>query len=423
MKVYAKTFDSEEQGAVVSARTSRSPNTFDVIHEEVKAKGHETFLKQNVIGYGHDSVAEVAQCPLVCIEDVSDLAANVVALADPQLVVQMTSTRYQDMAQRACRDIRGDVSEHGVTMKGRYSRAMTTIEALLEKIDHPKKRTLQCDIARAHLPAGISTQFGIRGNARVMRDAVAFMLGHPIHEVQLVGAGVQAAIKEHIEVLFDRHVTPAPAPLSLMADYDMSGVPAPGVASFGDSLDSSKKLIEELTAWRESGWRRRARLAAVPHGPWWHGNISADYGAYRDLRRNRTIAQEDVLPTERHLPQDPLWAFRDLYPDLCKQVEDAGVMKFEYAGSNEDDPYVAPMGALMDWDAGGHALNWAYLMRLRSWAHAKEPKAGCHPAYAIPTRHLMKEVVEKLPRVADAMGLVHCDAALCGVEFVDRIPS
>ena len=88
----------------------------------------------------------------------------------------------------------------------------------------------------------------------------------------------------------------------------------------------------------------------------------------------------------------------------------------------EADPYLATMASLMDWDAGGHALNWAYLMRLRSWAHPSNPKAGCHPAYAIPTRRLMGEVLDKAPQVAAAMGLVRCKGALLDVEFVDRIP-
>ena len=230
MKVYAKTFDSEEQGAVVSARTSRSPNTFDVIHEEVKAKGHEAFLKTNVIGYGHDSVAEVASSPLICIEDISDLAANVVALADPQLVVQMSSTRYQDMGARTCRDMNGNPSPEGEAAKARYIKAMPVIEAMLEKTDHPKKRTLQCDIARAHLPAGVSTQFSIRGNARVMRDAVSYMLGHTLPEVRNIGEGVHAAIKEHIEVLFDRHITPTPSMTDSMGVYNSTSLSPPGDA-------------------------------------------------------------------------------------------------------------------------------------------------------------------------------------------------
>jgi hypothetical protein len=429
LKIYTQKYENEEQGAVVTARTSRSPNTFDVIDEEVAEKGHEQFLKTNVLGYGHDSVAEDAVTPRVRIEDVSDIAANVVALADPQLTVQMTSTRYQDMAVRPCYGQDRVPSAEGEKAKSRYRETMPVIEAILEKTDHPKKRTLQCDIARAHLPAGISTQVSIRGNARVMRDAVAFMLGHTLPEVQSVGRGVQEVIKQDIEVLFDRHVTPAPSKVYLMSTCGAESLYPLGYGQFvgreweGDhKWVANDEAIEELKAWRDSGWRRRHRINASPLGPFWKAILSSDYGAYRDLRRNRTIHQTDALPWAGFTPDDPLWAFRELYPDVCKQIDKEVDTEHWYPDQFSNDPYVAPMGSWMVWSAGGHILNWAYEMRLRSWADSKNPKAGCHPAYAIPTRNLMKQVVDNAPLVAEAMGIVASPASFMGVEFTDRVP-
>lgn len=424
MNIYTQRFESEEQGAVVSARTSRSPNTFDVIRAEVEAKGHQTFLKTNVLGYGHDSVAEVAQVPLVCIEDVSDLAANIVAIADPQLVVQMSSTRYQDMSTRRVVDKQPGALA-GVLMKAKYMAVMPAIEKILETIDHPKKRTLQCDIARAHLPAGISTQLSIRGNARVMRDAVAFMLGHELPEVQRIGAGVQEVVKNDIEVLFDRHIVPAPSKYMSMSEHT-----AMLDLGYGNFVDIKKApwddgVLDELKAWRDSGWRRRMRINAAPFGPFWRANLCTDYGGYRDLRRNRTLHQSDFFPSAKHLPIDPLWAFRKLYPELCQTIEQQCPDMMSYVDNNlsKDDPYLAPMGSCMMWAAGGHIFNWAYALRLRSWADSKNPKAGCHPAYAIPMRNLMKQILDEAPVIAEAMGIVSSMSSFMGVEFSDRVPA
>jgi hypothetical protein len=426
MKVYALNAENEEQLAVITARTSRSPSTFDVISEEVKRRGHVDFIKTNVLGYGHDSVAEMAQCPAVGIEDVSDLAANIVALADPQLVVQMTSTRYQDMASRRCTWSGGDASAIGEGMKAKYNTAMETVERVLNAMDHVKKRTLQCDIARAFLPAGVSTQFAIRGNARVMRDVVSYCIGHEMDEVRDIGRGIHAAIKEHIEVLFDRHVTPAAAPVKTGNQW--SSEYEPGDAEFVCDIKDipsgfHRQIADELRRWKESGWRRRMRMQAAPVGPFWSAVITSDWGAYRDLRRNRTLSQSDVVPHPGSLPEDALWAFRELYPDVCENIE-AEPMTFAHSKyPNETDPYHAPMGSILTWEGGGHIFNWAYAFRLRSYAEAKNVKAGCHPAYALPMRNLMVETLQRAPQIAEAMGIVKSSKSLCGVEFEDRVPA
>lgn len=423
MKIYALTPDSEEQLAVVTARTSRSPDPFNLIQAEVRAKGHVEFIKTNVLGYGHDSVAEVAQCPAIALEDISDLAANVIAIADPQLVVQMKSTRYQDMANCGVFTLRDESASRlvGSQMKDKYVLGMSVIQKILDATDHPRKRTLQCDMARTYLPAGISTQVAIRGNARVMRDATAFMRGHELVEVQQIGEAIQAVIKEHVEVLFDRHIVPAPTTFQRMDNYADVSIYGPGLASFSDddvtARPVEKDALAELTLWRESGWRRRMRMSASPGGPYWTAMLSTDYGAYRDFRRNRTITQNDVLPSSMHMPADPFWAFRELYPQVCRAVEES---TFEYKHSDltfhSGDPYLAPMGSIVNWSAGGHIFNWAYALRLRSGTM-------CHPAYAIPMRRLMLQVVEGAPALATALGLVRSPKSLLGVEFTDRIPT
>lgn len=420
MKVYALTPDSEEQGSVVVARTSRSPSTFDVIQWEVREKGHEKFLETNVLGYGHDSVAEGAQCPWIAIENISDLAANVVACADPQLRVQMTSTRYQDMASRPV--FTGDVGNEidgavGAAMKSKYMAGMREIDAILAPTDHPAKRTLQCDIARAFLPAGISTQLGIRGDARTMRDAICYMLGYPLPEVREAGEKILASAKSLIEVLLDRHVKASVSSAPRMAVIPNS---EPGTASFVNCAEAIRNfdgdVYRELCLWRESGYRRRLRVRAAPFGPYLTGQVSSDYGAYRDLRRNRTIHQDDMAPSPQSLPKDALWAFRGLYPDVCAQIDGLTSWRCGHEAPETNDPYLAPMGAMMTWRQGGHVFDWAYMIRLRSGSK-------CHPAYALPMRAYMRDLLAEDSYLASAMGIVESPKSLLGVEFNDRVPT
>lgn len=432
MKVAIVRGASEEATAVIVARTSRSPDTFDVIAAEVAQKGHLPFLEKNVLGYGHDSVAEGVQCPWVGIEDVSDLAANIVATSDPQLRVQMTSTRYQDMTKRG---MQGPAEERAnmEAMVQRYARAVDVTQAALDAMDHAKKRTLTMDIARCFLPAGISTQLAIRGDARTMRDACAYMLGHPLAEVRLIGERVRLTLAADIDKLFDRHLEPAPPSYPLPARWTTEPPAAAAFVSQRGVLAASvlsdlwlhRDALAELRAWRDSGWRRRMHI--TPEGPFLHANIKSDYGAYRDLRRNRTIHQPDLMPSALDAPQgDALWAFRELYPDVCDVVQehvphhhDSGFSLKEVPAQNA---YAAPFGAMMQWPASGHLLNWAYALRLRSYAEARNPRAGCHPAYARPMRMLMAQLLEQGGAVASAMGIVESPKSWLGVEFMDRVP-
>lgn len=408
MRVYSVQASSEEAAATIAARTSRSPKTFREIAAEVEEQGHAPFLKKNVLGYGHDSVAEGAITPWIAIEDCSDLAACVITTADPQLKVQMTSTRYQSMDARNVLHDSGDdkaVAEIMDLLKHHQGLAITAAD----NSDHPRKLTLARDISRGWMPAGIKSQLAIRHDARGMRDTICFLIGHELAEVRAIGGLILSATKDTIGTLLDRHINSAPKPE--VVEHDLPEVEM-GQAWFGgqglDEANADPWLHAELRAWVESGYRRRHRINACPHGPYLAGGICSDWGAYRDLRRNRTIHQTDILPNPQVRVDDPLWAFRESHPDVADQLEG-----LEWIDHVYKDPYLALMNTPVFWYAGGHALNWAYALRLRS----KMP--GCHPAYALPMRALMLQIRDDAPALAEAMGLVRDKSALGGVEFSD----
>ena len=84
---------TEEQIAVTFAMTSRRPEPFDEIAEQVSAESAAQFHERWVVGYGHASVAEHAILHLA-VENISRLAGD--ALEDNRLASYTEkSSRYQ----------------------------------------------------------------------------------------------------------------------------------------------------------------------------------------------------------------------------------------------------------------------------------------------------------------------------------------
>ena len=88
---------SEEQIAVAFAMTSRRPEAFDEISEQVSKEKAADFHERWVLGYGHASVAEHAVVHLA-VENVSRLAVD--TLEDNRLASYTEkSSRYQVMPE------------------------------------------------------------------------------------------------------------------------------------------------------------------------------------------------------------------------------------------------------------------------------------------------------------------------------------
>ena len=84
---------TEEQIAVAFAMTSRRPESFDEIAEQVSQDKAADFHERWVLGYGHSSVAEHAVLHLA-IENISRIACD--ALEDNRLASYTEkSSRYQ----------------------------------------------------------------------------------------------------------------------------------------------------------------------------------------------------------------------------------------------------------------------------------------------------------------------------------------
>ncbi len=90
---------SAETIAVTFAKTSRSPEPFDVIAAELDAEKSSQFSEKWIVGYGHSSVAEHAVLHLA-LENVSRLAIETI---EGNRLASYTekSTRYQEWDPKA----------------------------------------------------------------------------------------------------------------------------------------------------------------------------------------------------------------------------------------------------------------------------------------------------------------------------------
>jgi thymidylate synthase ThyX len=90
---------SAETIAVTFAKTSRSPESFDVIASELNEEKSSKFSEKWIVGYGHSSVAEHAVLHLA-LENVSRLAIETI---EGNRLASYTekSTRYQQWDPKA----------------------------------------------------------------------------------------------------------------------------------------------------------------------------------------------------------------------------------------------------------------------------------------------------------------------------------
>ena len=197
---------TEEQIAVTFAMTSRRPEPFDEIAQQVSAERAADFNERWVVGYGHASVAEHAILHLA-VENISRLACD--ALEDNRLASYTEkSSRYQvidpesfyvpqeldpNPALRAryvavCRAlfvayaqlIRG-VTDHLAARQPQRENESDGVYAL-------RLRRQATDACRAILPASTLTNVGVTTNARTLEHAISKLMSSPLAEERSIGA-------------------------------------------------------------------------------------------------------------------------------------------------------------------------------------------------------------------------------------------
>ena len=184
---------SAETIAVTFAKTSRSPEPFDVIAAELDAEKSAKFSEKWIVGYGHSSVAEHAVLHLA-LENVSRLAIETIE-SNRLAFYTEKSTRYQEWNPEAY-VVPPEIA--GSPYESRYREVVSKLfetyaEALLalrnwsqtntprqegesEKSWQNRARTQAIDACRFLLPAASLANVGVTINARALEYAIRKLL-------------------------------------------------------------------------------------------------------------------------------------------------------------------------------------------------------------------------------------------------------
>lgn len=204
--------------AVVFAKTSRSPEPFDVIAEGLSDESAAQFHEKWVVGYGHASVAEHAVLH-IAFENISRLAAE--AIEGVRLAsFTEKSTRFQILDREAFY-LPPEIAAS--PFREAYAKTMTrlfeTYHAALEPVRRvmegwfPRRpeesegayrtrlRIRAMDACRYLLPTATLTNVGMTVNARALEHGLRKWLSHPLAEVREIAATVKAVALREVPTL------------------------------------------------------------------------------------------------------------------------------------------------------------------------------------------------------------------------------
>jgi thymidylate synthase ThyX len=209
---------SPETIAVTFAKTSRSPESFRDIAEELSEEKSAAFHEKWVVGYGHASVAEHAVLHLA-FEGVSRLAIECV---ESNRLASYTekSTRYQKW-DRDAYHVPEELAGHPLEPTYReacqalfdeYLASLAPVRGIVERLE-PRRdgesderwdgriRARYVDVCRYYLPAAALANVGMTANARTLENAIRKMLSHPLEEVRQIGRATKDVATTEVPTL------------------------------------------------------------------------------------------------------------------------------------------------------------------------------------------------------------------------------
>lgn len=323
--------------AVTFAKTSRSPQTFREIADELTEEKSAEFHEKWVVGYGHSSVAEHAVLH-VAVENVSRLAVEVLQ-SNRLASYTEKSTRYQ---QWDANSFYLPSELRGTSFEGQYLEAcrilFDTYQQMLPAVreiarrNFPRQdeesqaawerriRSEYVDVCRFLLPAASLANLGVTINARALEYAICKMLSHPLDEVRQMGEEIRTVAQAEVPTLVKyAHALPyyqrvksvfgQPAGQSAKGDWcrlvacDSQGeerVLAAALFRFG-----GQEFEQCLAKVQEMSLAEQKRLATVLLGDIERHTIplreleytsytfelTMDQGAYYELKRHRMMTQ------------------------------------------------------------------------------------------------------------------------------------
>ena len=323
---------------MVFAMTSRRPEPFDEIAQQVSKERAAGFHERWVLGYGHSSVAEHAVLHLA-VENVSRLACD--TLEDNRLASYTEkSSRFQIMPAdyfHVPQELDGNSELRSVyveTCRGLFRAYEDLIDGLSTHLrtTRPRRekervgaynlriRRLAIDSCRFILPAATLTNVGVTMNARSMEHAVTKLLSAPTMEERDLGEELKekgrqitptlvkyadfnpylAGTRELQEGLASTHETSSAGKIdaSLVSFDPQADVTLAAALAYRFSDAAHQSVVEHvrgLSAEQRHEIIGRNLQNLGPHDPLprefelvdYVFELVMDYGAYREYKRHR----------------------------------------------------------------------------------------------------------------------------------------
>ena len=408
----------------------------------------EEFYERVLVGYGDDSVAELAGAH-VAVEQVSTLAAK--ALEDSRIGISPLekSTRYVrfDRAGPDGRYLyrRGPELAHPAyepaadALFSIYSRLVEPVtNAIRERFPQDEGETDRAwksatrakalDLLRGLLPAGTLTNLGLFGNGRAFEYLITKMAAHELPECQALADGLHRELSLVIpsfvrRALDERYGRPAADRMvrlrtatAALAPPSRTSSSPPSVKLVEFDRDAERKVVEAalfpysdghlgvqsadpdavLEALFAGRTNRRQRAPRALEHAQYVFEITANFAAYRDLHRHRMLTQDrQLLGTALGYDTPPGLVELDLGGEFERAIESvvAAHRKLATDLGPAVAQYIVPLAFHVRWYFRANLREVFHLCELRTTPQG-------HPDYRWVAQEMFRRVQEVHPRIA-----------------------
>lgn len=323
---------------------------------EVGSKKAEEFYERVLVGYGDDSIAELAGVH-IAMENVSNVATKIIEDARIGISPLEKSTRYvyfdkkkdgkwlyleepsvmesgfADLYRQTCDLLFERYSSLVPKISGFFSEKMPQEEGVSDRAYKTSLRAKTCDVLRGILPASALTNMGLFGNGRAFEYLITRMHASRLGEIKRLAASMEEELKKSIPVFVKRASTKHGKAMGeylngvsdtvsklapkldtsgavgvKLVDYDKDGEnKAIAAAVFPFSSASFSQLLEYV---RSLGAGKKKELFSAYIGdrknrrhkpgrgfelPYYTFEVICNFGAYRDIHRHRILTQQRQL--------------------------------------------------------------------------------------------------------------------------------
>ena len=420
----------------------------------------EKFYDRVLLGYGDDSVAELAGAH-IALEDISIIATKCVEDARIGLSPLEKSTRYVYFDQKvdgkwryyeepdlmasefagtysaACDRLFETYSSLIPKISAYVSEKMPRDEKLSERAHEATVRAKTCDIVRGLLPASTRTNMGFFGNGRAYEYLITRMYAEPLAEMNALAKSMQAELRTAIPSFVKRpdtehgkgmqaymretRLADAGAALgthpwkggeeAVLVDYDgdaeerviaaalypYSGLPMKELAARVKAMPPAERE-KIIAAYVGQRKNRRQKPGRGFEAARYTFEICANYGCYRDIHRHRVLSQQRQVLGCLHGFTLPEEITDAGYESEFRDAMDAAKNAWGDIASKHplQAQYVVPLAYRIRWQMGMNLREAYHFCELRSAVQG-------HIDYRRVAQGMYREIARVHPSLAKGM--------------------